>query len=230
MRHGLLTLSWLAFLAACSAHASPSNPTVTLPARPSGKSKTTFIGRFLPSFDQDVFLGIKYADQPPRFSRSALKTTYSSNDSNAGPVASTSGSSTVYYNATQYGYECPGYGSDTTKLLGMGLIQMSEDCLNLNVIRPGREPGDRKLLPVMVWIFGGGWQQGATADPRSVKHLSDQCMNNCLTRLASAGFGRYNMSYIIRQAAVNNKPILGVSINYRLAAFGFLDSREVRVC
>ena len=38
------------------------------------------------------------------------------------------------------------------------------------------------------------------------------------------------MSYIIRQAALNDKPILGVSINYRLAAFGFLDSKEVRVC
>jgi triacylglycerol lipase len=48
----------------------------------------------------------------------------------------------------------------------MGLIQLSEDCHNLNVIRPKRESEDRELLPVMVWIFGGGWQQGATADPR----------------------------------------------------------------
>jgi triacylglycerol lipase len=37
------------------------------------------------------------------------------------------------------------------------------------------------------------------------------------------------MTYITRQAAVNGKPVLGVSINYRLAAFGFLDSEEVRV-
>lgn len=37
------------------------------------------------------------------------------------------------------------------------------------------------------------------------------------------------MTYITRQAALNGKPILGVSINYRLAAFGFLDSEEVRV-
>lgn len=40
---------------------------------------------------------------------------------------------------------------------------------------------------------------------------------------------RYNMSYIIQQGALNDKPVLGVSINYRLAAFGFLDSEEVRV-
>ncbi|BAE64869.1 unnamed protein product [Aspergillus oryzae RIB40] len=36
------------------------------------------------------------------------------------------------------------------------------------------------------------------------------------------------MSYIVRQGALNDKPVLGVSINYRLAAFGLLDSEEVR--
>lgn len=41
---------------------------------------------------------------------------------------------------------------------------------------------------------------------------------------------RYNMSYIVQQSALNGKPVLGVSINYRLSAFGFLDSEEVRVC
>jgi hypothetical protein len=41
---------------------------------------------------------------------------------------------------------------------------------------------------------------------------------------------RYNMSYVVQQSALNGKPVLGVSINYRLAAFGFLDSEEVRVC
>lgn len=37
------------------------------------------------------------------------------------------------------------------------------------------------------------------------------------------------MSYIVQQGALNDKPVMGVSINYRLAAFGFLDSEEVRV-
>ena len=37
------------------------------------------------------------------------------------------------------------------------------------------------------------------------------------------------MSYIVQQGALHGKPVLGVSINYRLAAFGFLDSDEVRV-
>jgi carboxylesterase type B len=35
------------------------------------------------------------------------------------------------------------------------------------------------------------------------------------------------MSYIVQQAATMNKPILGVSINYRVGGWGFLSSREV---
>jgi acetylcholinesterase len=35
------------------------------------------------------------------------------------------------------------------------------------------------------------------------------------------------MSYIVRQSVLNNKPIIGVSINYRMAAFGFLYSKEI---
>jgi acetylcholinesterase len=38
---------------------------------------------------------------------------------------------------------------------------------------------------------------------------------------------RYNMSYIVQQSVQNGKPVLGVSMNYRLAAFGFLSSREI---
>src|SRR5271168_2342293 len=39
----------------------------------------------------------------------------------------------------------------------------SEDCLYLNVWAPS-DTGDGKL-PVMVWIYGGGFQQGSAANP-----------------------------------------------------------------
>jgi triacylglycerol lipase len=133
--------------------------------------KTTFIGRTLPEFNQDLFLGIKYANKPARFTPSGLKTTYSSNDSNSGPYdLTTAGTSTnfksVYYNATQYGYDCPAYGSDTTNMVNKGLVTLDEDCHNLNIVRP--QSATDELLPVVIWIFGGGWTQGATADPRYV--------------------------------------------------------------
>lgn len=36
------------------------------------------------------------------------------------------------------------------------------------------------------------------------------------------------MSYVVRQGELSGNPVLGVSVNYRVAAFGFLDSEEVR--
>lgn len=35
------------------------------------------------------------------------------------------------------------------------------------------------------------------------------------------------MSYIIQQSVLNRKPVIGISINYRMAAFGFLSSAEI---
>lgn len=142
-------------------------PTVTLS---NANSKAIFVGRSLPKFNQDLFLGIKYADKPIRFTPAQLKSTYASNDSNSGAYNLSAGefasSPDVYYNATEYGYDCPAYGSDTTTLVDRGLIRLDEDCLNLNVIRPS---GSTRSLPVMLWVYGGGWQQGATADPRYVQ-------------------------------------------------------------
>lgn len=65
-----------------------------------------------------------------------------------------------------------------------------EDCLYLNVWTPAKAPGEK--LPVMVWIYGGGFSGGATSMP-----LYDG------TRLAQKG-------------------VVLVSVAYRLGPFGFL--------
>jgi len=67
----------------------------------------------------------------------------------------------------------------------------SEDCLKLNVWAP--ENIGEKHLPVIVYIFGGGWMSGANT----------QTVSNA-SGLASTGC------------------VIGVSINYRLGAFGAL--------
>jgi acetylcholinesterase len=152
-----------------------NQPTVTL-STSNISPKTIFVGRSLPEFNQDVFLGIKYADKPLRFTPAKLKSAYTSKDSESGaynpPTAGISTApSSVYYNATAYGHDCPGYGSDTTNLVNKGLITLNEDCLNINIVRPKPHHAN-SLLPVIIWIFGGGWTQGATADPRYVHSKS----------------------------------------------------------
>ncbi|OAP65368.1 hypothetical protein AYL99_01340 [Fonsecaea erecta] len=96
-------------------------------------------------------------------------------------------------NATQYSYACYGYGSDDW-VLGN---PVSEDCLTLNVIRPAGTQANADL-PVGVWIYGGGGYMGSSLDPR------------------------YNLSFIVQQSVEMGKPFIGVSINYRLQAFGYL--------
>src|SRR5580704_13118267 len=71
----------------------------------------------------------------------------------------------------------------------------SEDCLYLNVWTPKTSP-DAKL-PVMVWIYGGGFQAGATSEPRQEgEHLA-------------------------------HKGVVVVSMNYRLGIFGFFSHPEL---
>jgi acetylcholinesterase len=160
-----------------------------------------FHGRYLPQFNQDLFLGVKYAPKPIRFGRAMLS----------------ADAPEQHFNASQYGVECQGYGSDTNKMVAAGQIKLGEDCLHLNIVKPQT---NQTHLPVLFWIYGGGWQQGSSADPRYVGFQA-------LGELACLPFQRYNMSYVVEQSVLNNKPVIGVSINYRLAAFGFLTSEEV---
>lgn len=57
-------------------------------------------------------------------------------------------------------------------------------------------------LPVLVWIYGGGFYWGSSADPR------------------------YNLSGIVKTASDARQPFIGVSINYRLGVWGFLQTRK----
>lgn len=62
----------------------------------------------------------------------------------------------------------PGVAADVLEtlvdspLLKNNTIGGREDCLTVNVQRPaGTKEGDK--LPVMLWIFGGGFELGSTA-------------------------------------------------------------------
>lgn len=78
---------------------------------------------------------------------------------------------------------------------GDGKGNVSEDCLYLNVWTPATSPGEK--LPVLVWIYGGGFSFGSTSTPvHNGEHLA-------------------------------HKGVVLVSINYRVGPLGFLAHPEL---
>lgn len=71
------------------------------------------------------------------------------------------------------------------------LSDMSEDCMAINVFRPTLRPLDR-LLPVVVWIYGSGFQSGSPIP--------------------------YNGSAMIRRSIDLGTPVIFMSMSYRIGA------------
>lgn len=143
----------------------------------------SYSGIYNPTYKQDFFLGIPYAQPPVNDFR--FRTPNSLNTSWPN----------VTKPATAYSPFCVGYGGDD-----MG-HSVSEDCLYLSVIRPSCVSPESSL-PVAVWIHGGGLYMGGSSDQR------------------------YNLSFIVQNSVEMNQPMLAVSIQYRLSAWGFLGGKE----
>ncbi|KAH7310160.1 Alpha/Beta hydrolase protein [Rhexocercosporidium sp. MPI-PUGE-AT-0058] len=80
------------------------------------------------------------------------------------------------------------------------LIKGQEDCLTLNVQRPTGTNSSSKL-PVLLWIFGGGFEVGSTST--------------------------YDASTLLSNAMALGKPYVFVAVNYRVGGFGFLPGKEI---
>ena len=97
---------------------------------------------------------------------------------------------------------CPGFDGSKQPWIKYLNLTASEDCLNLNIWVPSvRGPGRVKYakngIPVLVWIYGGGFLYGANADP-----VYDG------------------------QAFAENYGVIVVNMNYRLGALGFMASTK----
>jgi len=138
----------------------------------------TLRGRYLPEFHQDLFLGVPFANAPRLDNPTSLTKKYNSLD------------------ASSYGTTCYGFGTNTLLNLTQG-----EDCLNLNVVRPSGTTYHSRL-PVLLWIYGGGFNQGSNADPM------------------------WNLSYVVQTSVQNKQPVIAVSINYRLSFLGFPGGKQ----
>jgi para-nitrobenzyl esterase len=87
--------------------------------------------------------------------------------------------------ATQFGADCMQKRRPETRAPGV-----SEDCLTLNIWAPAQNNGS--ALPVMVWVFGGGFVDGSASLP------------------------------IYDGEALARKGVVLVTVNYRTGVFGFL--------
>ncbi|KAG8732275.1 hypothetical protein FRC11_014728 [Ceratobasidium sp. 423] len=137
-----------------------------------GADGLSYVGLQNTTASQDYFLGIPFA-QPPVGSLRFKP-----------PVTWTPGDSTKV-NATQYGASCeqpPLFTNNT----------ISEDCLTLNIWKPTNVTGK---LPVMVYIYGGGFYEGDTLS--------------------------YPGTFLVERASKIGKPIIYITINYRLGIYGF---------
>ncbi|KAM0559316.1 hypothetical protein ACHAPJ_004336 [Fusarium lateritium] len=80
-------------------------------------------------------------------------------------------------------------------------ITGQEDCLTMTVQRPaGTKAGDK--LPVLFWIFGGGFELGSAA--------------------------MYDGASLLGEAIDQDQPFIYVAVSYRVAGFGFMPGAEIK--
>ncbi|CCH42915.1 Liver carboxylesterase [Wickerhamomyces ciferrii] len=143
----------------------------------------TISGKYITSFNQDAFLGLPFAEPPLGSLRFKPPQSYNHSwDSTR--------------NFTEFGDACIASS-------GIYTFPKSEDCLNLNIVRPHGLGKDAKL-PVGIWIHGGSFTEGSGRSPE------------------------FNLSWVIQNSIDIGKPIIGITINYRLNGFGFLKSDEIQ--
>lgn len=107
----------------------------------------------------DIFLGIPYAE-PPTGERRFRKSK---------PISSRNRS--TIFDATKYSNSCYQMIIDFLNATGEKIwaptTSMSEDCLYLNIWKPNRVTSHKQNLPVMVWIYGGGFTSGSVSRIKS---------------------------------------------------------------
>ncbi|KAH7388968.1 Alpha/Beta hydrolase protein [Cadophora sp. MPI-SDFR-AT-0126] len=74
------------------------------------------------------------------------------------------------------------------------------ECLNLNIVTPKEK---EQLLPVFVFIYGGGFSLGGNSWPQ------------------------YDPSRLVELSIKDGSPLIGININYRVGLPGFLASQEL---
>jgi carboxylesterase type B len=95
----------------------------------------------------------------------------------------------------------------------------SEDCLSITVARPAGTVADAKL-PVLFWIYGGGFQVGF--------NFASLCSSLLLMLSLQLGWSSmYDGTDLVNYGVEIGKPFIFVAVNYRVAGYGFMPGKEV---
>ncbi|KAI0690024.1 carotenoid ester lipase precursor [Cerioporus squamosus] len=165
--------------------------------------KATVVGATQGSTES--FLGVPYAHAPVGDLRLRLPQLI---DSYNGTIDATAFGNQCIQQAAPLGPNIPSEVLEGLQTLGTVFdtnvdVPQSEDCLNLNIIRPA-EVSPHEKLPVLFWMYGGAFADGSNA------------------------MAKYNGTLIVQRSIDIGEPVIWVAVNYRLHAFGFLGGREVK--
>ncbi|KAH8101803.1 Alpha/Beta hydrolase protein [Cristinia sonorae] len=147
------------------------------------------------------FLGVKYADVPARFRQSRLHSSYPAvvDATHHGPICPQSKYSNL--EAEMFGLSLS--AGEFAELLPKTPFEHDEfECLNLNITTPAGA-SSHSNLPVMLWIHGGG-------------------------NRGSGSSWLYDGGSLVRKSIETGKPIVLVTINYRLGLLGFASSPQLK--
>ncbi|KZV64178.1 carotenoid ester lipase precursor [Peniophora sp. CONT] len=185
------------------AHAGPAVLAAAVSAKRAGPTVTLDNGTFTGAANGQVhkWLGIPFAKPPVGNLRFNLPE----------PVDPYTGTHTV----TAFGPACPQQSVDLPLINGLpgetidfivntiyaAVIPFDEDCLSINVLAPSGVNSTSKL-PVVAWIYGGGYEVGSPQ--------------------------MYDGTVIVERSIAIGEPVIYVSMNYRVSAWGFLASQEVK--
>ncbi|KNB09440.1 hypothetical protein FOXG_10017 [Fusarium oxysporum f. sp. lycopersici 4287] len=160
----------------------------------------TIVGKLSPiSDDIEEFRDIPYARVPGRWEHSQLRDRLPQD----------------VFDATENGPRCPTEHKGNSQAYQSYLPYPDDredefECLNLLIMRPSKEAlanhsldAETTQLPVIIWIHGGGFTDGAATDPV------------------------WDPSRIVLRVLSKRTPFIAVSINYRLNIFGFGASSDM---
>ncbi|KAL2819852.1 Alpha/Beta hydrolase protein [Aspergillus cavernicola] len=193
-----LLISALLLLLSSSVLAAPAKVKRAAPTATIDSPSATIVGKTV--LGVDAFNSIPFAQPPTGSLRlkppQALESPLGTFDATVGPKSCPQ----FFFSTDEADWPISILGQLTNHPLFTIVTNAGEDCLTLDIRRPTGTTAQDKL-PVLFWIFGGGFELGGT--------------------------GMYDGTPLVTSSMSLDMPIITVAVNYRVGGFGFLPGKEI---